>query len=74
MQKWEYKTVSIEYDHNDYEELLVTGVNHKKLSPNDRLDAYLTKLGQDEWELVGQSTTRTDQLLYTFKRPSRQID
>ncbi len=69
MQKWEYKTVSIEYVHNDYE-LLVTSVNFKKLQRKERLNAYLTEIGEEGWELVGQSITAPGELVCTFKRPS----
>jgi hypothetical protein len=68
MQKWEYRTVLINF-YIDNGELTVNTINAKNVRPPATMGAYLNQLARQGWEIAGQSQI-SDQVLYTLRRPT----
>lgn len=65
MQRWEYLT--LDWDWGDDQQRRAFGVNQVKIEDwkkDPLLEEYLSKLGEEGWELVA-----VDEGLYIFKRP-----
>lgn len=68
MQKWEYRTLMINF-FIEKDELMVNSVNAKNQRPPVSIGAYLTQFGRLGWEVAGQSQI-SDQVVYTLRRPA----
>jgi hypothetical protein len=66
MQKWEYLRIRTDL-------VRVYSIADKPLlgdnTPKPHLDSYVAQLGDEGWELVALLTTRTEGVIWVFKRP-----